>query len=111
MRDITFYAEMPDSWASKAACKSHVAFTRFTLNHWAATGKHNNCLAVWGKPYLTQGPIPVNECLSAVLYTSNSDVNVGAVSREHLQKRCVRISEELARKLHPKLAARLDAAD
>jgi|SRR5215472_9878616 len=50
------------------------------------------------------------EALVATFGHANSDTSLGAVAHEYLRK-CRRIPEKLARKLHPRLFARLDEAD
>ena len=50
------------------------------------------------------------EALIATFAHFDSDTSLGSVSRDYL-KGCRHIPESLARKLHPRLFARLDAAD
>lgn len=50
-------------------------------------------------------------CIAAVLSEPNSPVAGTAVSREHLQKKCRRVSERAARQIHPAMFAWLDSFD
>lgn len=66
-----------------------------------------NCVALFlGKEH--QCHDYSQEALSATFIHPNSDVSAGSVSREYLRG-CRRIDEMLARKLHPRLFARLDS--
>lgn len=51
------------------------------------------------------------EGFSSVFYHANSGVNFGGVSWDYLRERCKRISEKLAREIHPRLFERLDEDD
>lgn len=105
-----FYAEMPEHRRSKSACREYKAFTRATLREGAALGQLCNCVAVLtGDEH--RCPDYSQEALSAVMGTCDSDTNLGSVSRDYLAKRCVRIDADLARKLHPRLLARIDAGN
>ena len=101
-----FYAEMPEPWRSKSANKEHEAFTRKTLTAWAARGLTANCVAVLldektGRPMT--GGSGSYECASACYFHNNSACAGSSVSGEYLRERCVRVSADLARKLHPAL--------
>lgn len=50
------------------------------------------------------------QCLAALFDKPNSPVMWTAVSYKHLDKRCKRIPERLAREIHPELFARLEGA-
>ncbi len=104
MQGYTFYAEMPDHRGSKSASKNFHAFTRKTLQEGAANGQKCNCLAL-----IDEGLPGMREGLTPVYGTIDSPVCWSSVSLEYVRKRCVRISEELARKLHPALFYRLDS--
>lgn len=43
------------------------------------------------------------ECVSAIFFQPNSPVASGGVALHYLQRRCKRVSEAKARKIHPKL--------
>lgn len=53
----------------------------------------------------------VLECISGVYDRANSDVATTSVSRAYLNSRCKRVSEVVARKIHPRLFERLDTKD
>lgn len=107
MKGIAFYAEMPDNWRSKSACKDHWAWTRKNIKDFANRGiYHNVCAILIGTEH--KCPDGSQEAISAFLYTSNSPVSFCSVSPEWLRKRTTRIDESTARKLHPELFTRLD---
>lgn len=106
MKGYKFYAEMPDSWGSKSGCKSHRSFTRATLREW----NHCPVAAVFGDVWLDGGN-PVYECVASVYFHENSAVGTTAIAVDRLRKRCVRIDEALARRLHPALFEGLDSDD
>jgi hypothetical protein len=115
MKGFQFFAEMPEGWRSKSGCKTHAPFTRKTLKEWASRGVTCNVNAVFideetGRKMRSGSP-GTYEALVATFGHSDSDTSVGAVGWEYLDKRCVRIDEATARKLHPRLFARLDAAE
>ncbi len=113
MKDFHFYAEMREARGSKAASKEWDAFTRKHLQALAALGFKNNCIAVPlenGRP-LWQG----NTMMMDAIVTANELTNRwpvgGSVEQDYLRKRCVRVSEELARQLHPNLFRYLERPD
>jgi hypothetical protein len=107
MEGIRFYADAGEQ-RSKSASKKHVAFTRANLRKWANEGVLCNCIALFeGSEHMCHDG--AQEALVGLTDCSNAAVCSSAVSREYLRKHCVRIDEALARRLHPLLAARLDA--
>ena len=120
MKGYKFYAEMPDNYKSKSGCKSHAPFTRRYIKGGShgtpyssskqGKGIYLNCVAVcFGREHTCHDGS--QECFSSVFDYANSDVNAGSVSLDYLRKRTVRISETLARRLHPRLFERLDMPD
>lgn len=111
MKGYRFYAELPDSRGSKSGSKKWAPFTRRTLTNDADHGFHNNCIAVplddRGYLYWLHGML-MADCFAAVHGTSNSPVHGTSHSCDYLRIRCVRISAELARRLHPNLFAYLE---
>lgn len=112
MKEYRFYAEMPEQQRSKSGSKQHLPFTRRTLRGLAEGGHYNNCIAV----LLDEkgGPLyhPHDDCVDAfapLFERANSDVMLSGPSQGYLRRRCVRIDEALARRLHPALFLRLDA--
>lgn len=102
---------MPESWASKSGCKDHAPFTRdYLRSRVGMPGDMGlfNCVAVM-TGHEHRCPDGSQEALSSVFDHADSDTNLGSVSRDYLAKRCVRIDADLARKLHPRLLARIDA--
>lgn len=108
MKGVAFYAEMPDSWVSKKACKRHKAWTRKYIKEWAASGGQGTVVAVLLGPEHRTPEGDGQECLSSTFYFANSDVSMGAISFDILRDRTTRIDEATARKLHPRLFERLD---
>lgn len=111
MNNYRFYAEMEDARSSKAASKRWPAFTRERLEGMAAGGWHCNVIAVLldekGKTCWC-GNTDKMDAFVAVSSQPNPPVELGTPSLGYLRKRCVRISEELARRLHPNLFKRLE---
>ncbi|MGA1831626.1 hypothetical protein [Rhizobium wenxiniae] len=112
MKDVHFFAEMPEERKSKSASKAypHHPWTRETLRSFAMGGLHVNVVAV------IQGTARLGEInghkrdvhydsVSAVYDHENSAVASTGVTDGYLRKRAVRIDEALARKLHPALFA------
>lgn len=96
MKGIKFFAEMPECRPSKNKSKKFPeAFTRANLAQMAGEGGKCNCIAQVGTDY----------AVGSVTDTPNSGVCTIDPSRDYLATRCVRISEALARKLHPVLFA------
>lgn len=111
MKAYRFYAEMPEDRGSKSASKRYDAFTRKALQTMAVVGQRCNVIAVLldkrGRPLWHVG----NDQMDAICPMndlSNAQVQSGSPSRGYLRERCVRIDEDLARKLHPRLFAYLD---
>lgn len=106
MKDVRFYAVMPISRKSKSASKSHPfdPFTIKRLTEKADAGERVECFALdvsdarWrynpGGAGLVFDP-EITPDFSAIGWTG--------VSLDWLSSRCVRISEELAQRLHPEI--------
>ena len=95
MNGYKFYLEYPNAKEKRKATRRD-------------PGNHNgNVIATWGNPYPTANG-PQVEAMSAVFYSNNSGVAVGAVALDYLSERCKRISETQARDIHPALFERLD---
>lgn len=70
-------------------------------------GQHVNCVALLiGDEHRNHDG--TQEALAGTFSHPNSDVSLGSVRHDYL-RRCRRIPESIARKLHPRLFARLDA--
>lgn len=110
MQKYRYYAEMPAARGSKSASKTHFAFSRRVLEDYAAHGVHVNCIAVpleKGRPmWCGIGGLRM-DAIGSVIERSNAPVELSTVGQEYLRQRCVRITEALAAKLHPRLAAYL----
>lgn len=63
----------------------------------------NTTVGMWAVPPFGPNAQYRYECVSALFNEHNSPVCSGAVSVGHIEKRCKRISEAKARKIHPKL--------
>lgn len=106
MDGIHFYADAGER-RSKSASKKHVAFTRANLRKWANEGVYCNVVALFtGREH--QCHDGAQEALVGLTDCSNAAPASSAVSREYLRRHCVRIDEALARRLHPRMFARLD---
>jgi len=67
-----------------------------------------NCIAVFqGREYILPGLTSV-ECIGAVYFVPNSDCCGSSASFDYLSKHCKRISEAMARVIHPKLFTYLE---
>lgn len=110
MQKYRFYAEMPEARGSKSASKQYGPFTREALQAAAARGGHVNCIAVLlenGKPlWCGIGGLRM-DAIACDVERVNGPVVLGTVDRDYLRQRCVRVTEALAAKLHPKLATYL----
>lgn len=109
MEGVRFYAEMQDERRSKSGSKRWAPFTREMLRRGAEEGHRCNVVAVL--VCNGRGPSGDFEAISSVMGIDNSPVCSSAVDDEYLRRGCVRISETLARRLHPLLFATLDRTD
>lgn len=108
MEGVRFYAEMQDERGSKSGSRRWKPFTRATLAAGAEEGQRCNVVAIFpGNSRLGDQW----DGIGSVLGTSNSPVCSVSPDSGYLRKRCVRVSEALARKLHPRLFATLDAME
>ena len=121
MKGYHFYATMPDERKSKGASKAHrMPFTRKTLESYAqptlppGTGprKYVECLAVMpdtAQPSVHHAALQY-DCVGALMADNDQAVCGSTCHNTYLRERCVRISEALARKLHPALFRHLEPA-
>lgn len=112
MKGFQFFAEMPEARLSKSGTKRFAPFTRRELMSFSLSGYYNNCIAVpldKGRP-LYQGSTMNFDAVGANNDCSNGGVALISANRDYLRKRAVRISEELARRLHPILFRYLEVA-
>lgn len=111
MNGYRFYAEMQEERRSKAGTKRWLPFTRAVLQEGAKRGLLCNCIAIPlddnGRPLWQVGSLCM-DALTPVMDVQNAQVASGSVDRGYLAKRCVRIDEATARKLHPALFVVLD---
>lgn len=110
MKNFHFYAELPEARGSKSASKHWGPFTVSVLWGIAHTGLRNNCIAVPlenGRP-MYQGNTLNFDAFGVALEGVHNSVEGVGTTRDYLRKRCVRISEDLARKLHPALFTYLE---
>lgn len=110
MDGYKFFAVMPDARKSKSASKQYPMqpWTRATMRDYASAGRYVECLAVLDESYIgAHGDISY-ECAGALMADNDQAVCGSSTTRDYLRKRCVRISESLARKLHPALFRYLD---
>lgn len=106
MDGFAFYAVMPDERNSKSASKKYpLRFNRAMLKISAEANRYVECMAVAtdrAQHYNHSGKYMM-ECISALMVDNDQAVCSSSTSRDYLRKRCIRISESLARKLHPAL--------
>ncbi len=112
MKDFHFFACMPDGRNSKSASKQFPMqpWTRATLRSYAAAGRYVDCVAVYtdrNLSYVLNGEVQ-REAITGVYAHENSACCSSSVSHSYLDKRCVRVDEKLARRLHPALFQYLD---
>lgn len=104
MDGYRFFAVMPDERASKSASKQYPMqpWTRVTLRGYAEQKKYVECLAVSNESFIGSGRV-CHDCVGALQKDNDQAVCGSSTTRAYLRKRCVRISESLARELHPAL--------
>lgn len=117
MKNYRFYAEMDEERGSKLASMRWGAFTRSWLNWFANENGYVNCVAIpldekgdplWQQPGMSMHRSDFMDAIAAVNDRSNAPVESFSVERGYLRKRCVRIDEALARRLHPRLFSYLE---
>jgi hypothetical protein len=65
----------------------------------------NNVIAHWdGHTYAV-------DCYAGIFFRNNSDVTTDSVSHAYLRDNCIRVSADVARKIHPRMFAVIDADD
>lgn len=114
MRGYKFYADLAGTVVQPEQCDNRFAddvplfakrTTRKQLREAAERGERCNVVAVLeGEEHRCQDYS--QEAIVSTFGHADSDVGLGAVSRDYLRK-CRRIDEALARKLHPRLFAYL----
>ena len=95
MKGYAFYLEFPDKKARRKATRANIE------------GNSGTVVAVM----LPYSWIPGSTCMeafSAVYDEKNSPVCFTSCAQEYLDERCLRISEKVAREVHPELFKRLD---
>ena len=100
MKGVKFYLEYPSKNVKKKSTKNN-----------GYVGNSGNVIAVLlddnnNKSYLPDGECV--ECVSALWESANSSVCVGAVHQQYLSDKCKLVSEQVARKIHPKMFSYLD---
>lgn len=112
MQGYHFFAVMPDERKSKSASKRFPfqPWTRATLQTYADAGNYVECLAVDPEGFadMSLGGRKF-ECAGALMADNDQAVCGSSCSHDYLHKRCTRISEALARKLHPSLFRYLES--
>lgn len=110
MKGFRFYADLPGTLDDndKPVFRKRTTTVK-QLREAAERGEQCNVIALLlGREH--QRPNFTQEAISATFAHADSDTSLGSVSREYLRD-CRRIPEALARKLHPRLFARLDSED
>lgn len=94
MKDYRFYAEF----------ESNSEKRKWTIKKLEASTDYRNCIAIYLPTYFEQLRL-INsiECASSTYYHKNSACCWGGCSLDYLMCQCIRVSEKLARKLHPEL--------
>lgn len=102
MRGVRFYLEYPDGKEKSRATRKDL-------------GNHSgNVLAVfydqWQPAQMSihYEPGRVYDGVSAIFYERDSDVSFGSIHQNYLSERCKRISESMAREIHPRLFTYLE---
>lgn len=105
MDGYKFFAVMPDARKSKSASKQYPMqpWTRKTLQGYADAGRYVECMAVSDESFIDVLGDICHEYIGALQAGNDQAVCGSNISRDYLRERCVRISESLARKLHPAL--------
>jgi hypothetical protein len=98
MKGYHFFLEYPKTSDRRKATRANLG------NH---TG--NVMAAFTPRQWLSGGFLL--EVVSAVYYQPNSAVCLTSAHDQYIQTQCLRISEKLAREIHPALFARLDEPD
>jgi len=114
MKEFRFYADMPESRRSKAACKANPFFPWTVAALRARAENHGlkvDVIAIHlqddGRPlYTGSGNI---EAVAVAIEGNHSSYCTTSASPDYLAKRCTRIPEELARTLSPSLFAYLES--
>lgn len=114
MKGYRFYAEMPEARKSKSASKAYPFFpwTVGDLRAQSQVRGFKACLVAVdlkddGQPWWNNDG---TMCATTTAIDGNHQSYCGgSVSRDYLRKRCVRIPEDLARKLSPELFRYLGA--
>jgi hypothetical protein len=109
MKGVRFYADIEGTQNEEGVAFVPKRITIRELREWAEPGDNYtpvNCIAVSTENRCPDGSF---EAIAAIHPWQNSAVATTSVSGHVLAKSCRRIPEALARKLHPQLAARLDA--
>lgn len=110
MDGYKFFAVMPDARKSKSASKQYPMqpWTRAIMRDYAAAGRYVECLAVFNESFIGAHGDICHECAGALMADNDQAVCGFSTTCKYLRKRCIRISESLARKLHPALFRYLD---
>jgi len=98
MKNTRFYLEFPDATAKRKSGKSNI-------------GHSGNVIAIWPEQYYISVEGVMFDGMSGVYSCENSPVCSGGASLGYLQSNCKRISEKLAREIHPELFVRLDESE
>ena len=101
MKGVTFYLEYPNKTAKKNSTKKD--------NYPNNSG---NVIAVFSDDEGNRFYLPDNqsvECACGLWERPNSPVCGSSVSLEYLSERCKRISEAVAKQIHPKMFAYLNS--
>jgi hypothetical protein len=112
MKGYRFFAELPQGRTSKRGNAMFNPWTRANIKAYAENGGLSNVVAIFTEtPPYRSGQEIVREGLVATFAHNNSDTSVGSAAESYLRKRTTSIDEKTARRLHPKLFARLDEAE
>ena len=113
MKGFRFYAEMPEERKSKSASKAYPFFpwTVKALRERAAEGFRCDCVALIlgdnGRPVYSGNWIA--DAIGVAISGNRLSYCLAGVADDYLQKRCVRIPEDLARILSPELFRYLES--
>lgn len=106
LKGYTFYVDFgtDERFISKNTIRINPHKREWTRSKLQTTFIQFNCIAIINK--VSKESLIQNgnyEGFCAIFYCKNSDVALSGVSLEYLKINCIRISQELTKKLHPKL--------
>lgn len=97
MKGYKFYAEFSSNKEKR----------KWTRDKLSKDNKYHNCLATYGETWIENKNIII-EAISSVMEIENSSCQTTNCYINYIRYNCTRISESLARRLHPNLSKYLE---